>query len=123
MEDVRQLKADLNRARQRASELQAEIEQAELEDKMKRQAPLRVAADKAHKLFCQYNHTNGCGWEYEGHDWHGREHQRWLDKIEKLVEHKYRPINIDELIVLLDELDSLNNKYEQLKQVLFDIMR
>jgi hypothetical protein len=40
-----------------------------------------------------------------------------------LVEHKYRPINIDELIVLLDELDSLNNKYEQLKQVLFDIMR
>ena len=44
-----------------------------------------------------HNHTDGCGWGYEKDDWEGSEHQRWLDKIEKLVDHKFQPINVNAL--------------------------
>jgi hypothetical protein len=39
-------------------------------------------AEKLHQLFCTYNHTDACAWQYEvGSDdvWNEQAHNRWLE--------------------------------------------
>lgn len=42
-----------------------------------------------HSLLCHWNHTDGCGWEYEGSgnktDWNGWAHAEYLKKGRKLL--------------------------------------
>jgi len=46
-------------------------------------------AEELHKYFCNQNHTDGCGWGYEGANedkWERCAHKRYLDKAKKLLE-------------------------------------
>lgn len=46
-------------------------------------------ADSLHGLLCNWNHIDGCGWEYEFNnrkpDWNGHAHGRYLAKARKLI--------------------------------------
>ena len=37
-----------------------------------------------HSTLCRWNHTDGCGFEYEK-DWSGNVHQEWIRKAEKVA--------------------------------------
>lgn len=58
-----------------------------------------------HKKFCNHNHTDACGWEYEfigkTHDWSGYAHNDYLNRAEKLLKMNVDPataIKIMELV-------------------------
>lgn len=42
-----------------------------------------------HEMLCRWNHTDGCGWEYEGKngipDWHGHAHGKYLGKARMIL--------------------------------------
>lgn len=70
--------------------LRAEADALEAADKAFDELPEehRIAIN-LHKLLCHWNHTDGCGWEYEGRknslgvyetDWNGHAHSRYLQK-------------------------------------------
>ena len=76
-EQILALEGKLARARQRRLELQA-------------LDPNRRLAVFLHDKFCRYNHTDGCGWDYEGADddvdcWTGPAHTRWLAEAKDLM--------------------------------------
>lgn len=84
-------------------ELEKEIADEESETIKKRQMEYRPLAIKAHDLFCTYNHTDGCSWEYEiiggEHMWSSDSHVRWLNKLEEAVtKHKLTIGGIDEVL-------------------------
>jgi hypothetical protein len=57
---------------------------------------LKELAIYLHSNFCHYNHTDGCGWEYEyskdgngktQHNWTGYSHKDYLEKAAKHLPH------------------------------------
>lgn len=64
--------------------------------RMRDYRPKRLAIGLHDKLCCYHNHMDGlyaCGWNYEqdyikfhSDDWNGTEHQKWLEKADKLLE-------------------------------------
>jgi len=42
-----------------------------------------------HGKLCRFNHSDGCGWEYEvvkgQHNWTGRDHKMWLSRAKNAV--------------------------------------
>lgn len=50
-------------------------------------------AIELHKKFCNYNHTDGCGWHYEihngVHDWSRPDHVRWYRTATMLLNKGY----------------------------------
>ena len=79
----------------------AELEAAEISDRRKN---LRPIAQKAHDLLCGWSHCDSCGWGYEGDNWDASVHQRWLGKIERIIEEsgKHNPLTLDNLDKILD---------------------
>jgi len=72
------------------SELKAEIEKLEAEDKRMAEMPEdQRLAIKLHKLLCHHNHIDGCSWTYEGtkagDDWNGYAHKEYLEKAQVLM--------------------------------------
>ena len=106
------MRKELVTARQRVKAIESDIEDEEKEEKIKRQKPLRKIAEKAHGLFCQWNHTDGCGWGYEGNNWDGHAHQRWLKKIENTIKDGYPRVTLNELDIILDDFILLQNKHK-----------
>lgn len=43
-------------------------------------------AEFLHTELCNHNHTDGCGWFYEGNDWEGYAHKKYLEKANKILE-------------------------------------
>lgn len=70
----------------KAKERRREAERKAHADRREALKPLVV---RAHDALCGWNHTDGCGWNYEVRDgihaWESTSHTRWLDKYEKLV--------------------------------------
>jgi len=50
--------------------------------------PEQRFAISMHGILCHHNHTDGCGWFYEGSngtdDWGGQAHSRWLMSAKKV---------------------------------------
>ena len=70
----------------RRAELEAELRQ--LEDEEQRLASLTPAQEMAeaiHEAWCRLNHTDGCGWGYEGDSWAGSAHRSWLAKAQRIL--------------------------------------
>jgi hypothetical protein len=64
-------------------------------------APVKELAIALHKKMCRYNHTDGCGWEYEVrnnvHDWTGSSHRTWLDqaiRIQQIADKHCVPVEV-----------------------------
>lgn len=42
-----------------------------------------------HELMCNWNHVDGCGWEYEiskgTHNWNGYAHKKWVENAKQLI--------------------------------------
>ena len=78
-------------------EIAVEIErrEKELEELKKKQAAVKAEpADQQlarylHDKLCNFNHTDGCSWEYETNngldDWRGRVHASYLTKANRLL--------------------------------------
>lgn len=67
------------------AQLRAEADKLEAADKAFRELPdEHKLAITLHKMLCQWNHTDGCSWEYEFSngqvEWHGHAHNRYLTK-------------------------------------------
>ncbi|AGT13474.1 hypothetical protein TROLL_203 [Bacillus phage Troll] len=68
---------------------------AELEKLEKEQAEFNaLSEDKQlaitlHGMMCNWNHVDGCGWDYEvskgTHNWNGYAHKNWLEKSKELI--------------------------------------
>ena len=70
---------------QRIAQLEEELRDAKHYKEMLDSLPEpRRIATLLHDRFCRSNHTNGCGWEYEGSgnsaNWDRHAHKRWLEK-------------------------------------------
>jgi len=123
-DDVRR---ELEAVELRRQELRSKLANAR-EDVFRRKAePFLRSAEIAHGIFCMYNHTDGCSWEYErssGADaWClGSEpkvktaHRAWLDKV-MLVAKTYRldARGMDEMLLALEAVVS---EHAQLKPVM-----
>lgn len=55
-------------------------------------------AEFLHSKFCRYNHTDGCGFFYEGNDWNKPEHNRWLETAQDVL--KIEP-DVDKIIKII----------------------
>lgn len=110
IESVDELKRKLELQRKALDETHRLIEGMEREAISKRREKYRPAAQLAHDLLCPYNHTDGCGWHYEGDEWGADAHDRWLRNIEKVVEnsnlssHYYHGFTFEKLVQLLNML-------------------
>jgi hypothetical protein len=98
----------------RIAQLKAEIEKLESADKAFSEKPLNhQVAIRLHKLLCHHNHTDGCGWEYEGttnggEDWKGYAHARYLTKANKLLDFCcFNTIEPEVAINLIIEMNNL----------------
>lgn len=107
VEDLRKLE----RKRELASVLVDRLRSAALNERRK---PLRELAKRMHDLLCEYNHTDGCSWGYEGDygedAWAEPTHKRWLAHAENLVLHGARdqsPITLQEIGAVLDAVEKL----------------
>ena len=74
-------------------------------------ARAQTIAEEYHRLTCNYNHTDECGWYYEFHngkaDWNGGEHKRYLEKV----------------LMYLTEYDELVSCLQRIEQIKKDIAK
>lgn len=92
--------------RTQMNEVAEKVRAAKAEKRSMEKDALKPLTIKAHGILCGYNHTDGCGWGYESHngihDWEAQTHARWLEHVEKWLEHKR--YGIDLTIEKLDEI-------------------
>lgn len=92
---------------ERIAKLRAEADALEAADRVFETLPEEHRlAITLHKMLCHWNHTDGCGWEYEAlpvpagwvgprpADWNGHAHSRYLQKALK-VQHICKEHGID----------------------------
>lgn len=103
MEDIKQIKADIDRAENHLRSLRESLKASEAKTKEEKQKPMREVAEQAHDALCIHNHTDGCGWGYENDNWNGFAHQRWLDKIEKILDktETFEPVTTEQLTEII----------------------
>jgi uncharacterized circularly permuted ATP-grasp superfamily protein len=108
---IEELKEAEEKARQRYLKLKEEVDELEKKELDKRTERIKPLVERAHKLMCQYNHTDGCGWSYEDdakNPWLSSMHARWLDKFDKLINgdrYNNPEFSIEELEIFLDALE------------------
>ena len=125
MKDTKQLEADLKRAREQAKNLEEALAEARAEEILERQKPLRELAHRAHNLLCAYNHTDGCGYGYEGDDWTGHAHKRWLDKVEQCVAggDKFQRSTVEEFTAFLDGVAAIRQVCPKWRYIMQELNR
>lgn len=104
-----QLKDTQDAARKLKERLDA-IERAEAAAKLE---PLKATAERAHDLLCPYNHTDVCSWGYEGNSWQSDAHNRWLRRIDSLVNgdsYNKPKATLSEINIVLDAVADLKPK-------------
>ncbi|AEW47378.1 hypothetical protein BCB4_0149 [Bacillus phage B4] len=76
LDKIASLKAELHKLEKEQAEFNALSEDKQL-------------AITLHELMCNWNHVDGCGWQYEVskgvHNWHGYAHKSWLENAQKLI--------------------------------------
>lgn len=91
MSTVTKLTAKITRRQEELTKLQAQLEQ------LKSEPYEYQLARELHDKLCRWNHTDGCGWDYENNDgtedWTGQAHDRYLGKARKLI-HQCKDKNI-----------------------------
>ena len=118
----------LEMAKREVAELQKVLAAEERDEKAKRQEKYRELAVLAHRLLCQYNHTDGCGWGYEESaedPWGGYAHARWLDKVEDIITGSGKRgvgVTEDEFRAVLEGLDTLKQENPKML-VVMDALR
>lgn len=48
-------------------------------------SPTQIIADEIHTLMCHWNHTDGCGWEYESWSQPGWSRMQYINKALELL--------------------------------------
>lgn len=104
--------------------IKKELRDAEYEERQALLIPLRNLTEKFHDLACTYNHTDGCGWQYEKNNWDGTQHRRWLEHVDKMVNEKayYNKITVEMLSEIIDYIAPLKKKYPSLLYILKNIV-
>lgn len=70
----------------RRAEIEAELRQLEAEmERLNALTPAQEMAEALHEAWCRLNHTDGCGWGYEGNDWLGHAHRSWHRKAQRIL--------------------------------------
>lgn len=65
--------------------LKTNLEEAlKWEQELESGSPIAVATE-LHKTLCTWNHTDGCGWEYESWERPGQTRQEWLNKAHAFI--------------------------------------
>jgi len=117
---AKNLKAELAELKKRQAAIEDEIANAAKAERELEAEPFFEVAEKAHHLFCTFNHTDGCGWGYEqdastkwgiGTVSGYSAHRRWLEKVMNIS----RELNLtpEELSELLDALTKLKKNMSQ----------
>ncbi len=113
---IAELKQQLENAQNQSRAIQQQIIEATKEEEAARLAPLRETAERAHRLLCPHNHTDGCSWEYEAgaaSHWDCDAHKRWLGYVDRMVTgNSYHPAftNLEELNIVLDAIEEIKPK-------------
>lgn len=98
------------------AKLRAEADALEAADKEFAELPEEYRlAITLHSMLCHYNHTDGCGWEYEylqkpkgwigkaAADWNGHAHSKYLTKARKVMSCCHRSnISVDVAIEVMN---------------------
>jgi DNA-binding protein H-NS len=113
---------ELDKAREKVKELEEKLAEELREERTQRRLPLRKLAERAHELFCQYNHTDGCAWGYEEDKkdpnitWETFSHKYWLEKIEEAMKtYKITPEQLNHIFDVVEKL----KEYPYWKQLIF----
>jgi len=85
--------------RQRAMDELSDLEKAEAEIK----AQYKDLAMAMHNTLCSQNHTDVCGWDYEGNDWTSYAHAKWLKRAQAFMAECSESTE-DELVALMGAL-------------------
>jgi hypothetical protein len=93
--------------------LQDQIKELRAEEQyLTAMAPEQHLAIQLHSMLCHWNHTDGCGWEYEigrgkVHDWNGSSHAPYLIKAKKITAYCNKqgilPANVIDILGLTKE--------------------
>jgi hypothetical protein len=94
--------------------------------------PMREVAELAHNAFCGWNHTDGCAWGYEESNYQGKKkiddeiwacdtHNRWLAKIENLVEKEQ--VGLEELKGIITAVQNVKVAHPRINVVLRQLHR
>ncbi|MCF3932885.1 hypothetical protein L1787_05585 [Acuticoccus sp. M5D2P5] len=92
---------------------------AEWRERDQRVEALKPLAERAHKLLCQWNHTDGCSWGYEESakdPWSCDAHARWLERFDRLIQggqasytaRADAPVPVEDITAILDLLEQLS---------------
>ena len=82
----------------RRAALQAELRQLEAEEqRLASLTPSQELAEEMHERWCRLNHTDGCGWGYEGTDWMGHAHSHWHKRASAIM-HEFPEQSVAEII-------------------------
>lgn len=80
--ELQKIAKDAGEAARRASE---DLRMAQDREREERRAPLKALVKRAHACLCRWNHTDGCGWSYEGDNWDSHAHYRWLAHYDRII--------------------------------------
>jgi len=102
--------------------------------------PLRPIAEAAHSLFCNYNHTDGCGWGYETSSyrlpseedltdaevkeitWGKQAHVRWLDKVDDYLKEN-SALSPSNLLAILCKFQGLKDECPRIMDIIRQLQR
>lgn len=116
---LKDLEDAASKARDAARKAEKAVEQARRQADLDNRRALRPLAERAHDVFCRWNHTDGCSWGYEcdGYRGYGNPkptadevwscdtHARWLDRVSEAVKR-----------IPPDKLDAILAAYESMKR-------
>lgn len=107
-ETVREASIAVARAEHALAAAQAEFIRAEDQSEA---TPAEILAVDLHRHLCHWDHTDGCGWEYEitgagEHSWGGMSHERWLAKAKSLLT-RFPNLDVNQTGQLLQALREL----------------
>lgn len=112
-EEEKVITAQLKDAQDVARKLSQSLEKLKRKEADAKLEPLKTTAARAHDLLCPYNHTDGCGWEYEQGSWQSDAHSRWLRRIDTLVNgntYDKPKATLSEINIVLDAVEELKPK-------------
>jgi hypothetical protein len=115
---IKKLEREIEEADAHAKELKDNLRAMKADAERIRLEPLRSAAKRAHDLLCQYNHTDGCSWGYEGDNWDGCAHSRWLGLIDSILTNRATPITLAELDKFLSFIETLKKDFPEWRHLL-----